>query len=662
MVKKKRLEALFNPDLVPDNYAGNEDVAKKAKMMVIDLLEAYDNQRNILQGNQQINITARWDELYRIYRAIYDVTDHNYDGNANVMFPVARRSVNIIESEASNALFSRDDYFSVEAEGNDPDNVDMARRAFQILKYYSDNEGYVDEYELANKQCLIYGCTAVENRLQKDEYKGMYRALKEVPELDEQTGQPKIDLNTQKPMTRKEYKIIEETGVIERPRIEALDIYRLYINMFSNDPEKEDIIYRDSISSQTLIKLAEQGVYNADAVSELIKSPSTWDKKPFGRTAQDGAGKTVVSEAQNQNQKTDNYEVLRFQGLFTIEDEEKGERLQKQFWIDIGERKHVLRVQENPLLGGFKTFSLVNYDSMISEFYTDGVIDPIKAIQYEIDDKENQSLDGVSNALNAPVLMLKSAGIKRTDVSESRYIPHKIIETRDMNALQKQVVPINLGHLNSELQRLNSIADNVTGAVSATAGIPTGTQADRSGKALGILQGQARSQFSKFIRKVERRLIERSLNKMWQIIMQFVDDSIEIELLGENGEKSTWAQRVPEIVGKFNIRVRGGSEYLKEKDNRESMLEFMSVLGMNEAFMQAIDPIDLLKDIAKASPRDYSKYIKPDNLYQKQRSQIQQLTQLVEQLQAMKAPKTVTQKTMGGEQTQEAMMGAMNGQ
>lgn len=645
---KNKVEALFNPDLVPVNHAGGADLNDKALKHVSHLLDTYTSMRIITQGGLYIDIVERWDELYRIYKAAYNRSDHNYDGVADCMFPVARRTVNIIESEASNALFSRADYFSVEGVGDDASNHDMARRAFNVLRYYSDENNYVDQYELAIKQCLIYGVTVVENILQKDQYEGVYRKLIETPQINEQTGQPKIHLLTRKPITKKEYKIVQEKGIIERPRVEVRDIYRLYINMFADDPEQDDMIYVDEMSSQTLILAAEQGVYNKDAVAELIKMPPSAQAKDMQRNG--GQGKTMVAEASKQDAVTAKYEILRFQGLFTIEDETSGELLQKQFWIDIGERKHVLRIQENPILGGFKTFSLCNYDSMISEYYTDGVIDPIKSIQYQIDDKENQSLDGLSFDLNAPWLMNKGAGIKQSDVEDSREVPHKVIPTRDMNALKKMVNPINLAHLNAELIRLNQYVDNVTGAVASTAGIPTGTQADRSGKALGILQGQARNQFSKFVRKLERRLIQRSLRKVWQMITQFVDDQIEIELLGDNNTATPFKQNVAEIVGQFNIQVSGGSEYLKERETRDSILEFFSILGMSDAFMATADLVPMLQDVAKSSPRDMSKYIKPDNLYQKQKQQIDQLNQMVQQMQqqvqqATKAMKNVNQAT-----------------
>ena len=51
----------------------------------------------------------------------------------------------------------------------------MARRAFQVMSNFSDVEDYVSEFELAKKQCYIYGATAGEVVFIRDEYEQVYR-------------------------------------------------------------------------------------------------------------------------------------------------------------------------------------------------------------------------------------------------------------------------------------------------------------------------------------------------------------------------------------------------------------------------------------------------------------------------------------------------------
>ncbi|MBU0626837.1 hypothetical protein KKH82_05480, partial [Patescibacteria group bacterium] len=203
MPKTKRF--LFDPKITPKNLANTKDTLdKKAIDTVIDTLETYDKMRNVVQGGIEYNLTDLWDEYYRLYMAIRNNEDHNYNGQATVFMPIARRAVNVIESEASNALFSREDYFSVDGVGKT--NTDMARRSFQILKHYSDENDYVSEYELCLKQCLIYGLTVGEVDYQKEFYSNLERKQVTEPVNDEFSGNAMIDKN-KKEMTKQSFKI-----------------------------------------------------------------------------------------------------------------------------------------------------------------------------------------------------------------------------------------------------------------------------------------------------------------------------------------------------------------------------------------------------------------------------------------------------------------------
>ena len=625
---------LINPELMPPNLAGkSEKLDEKARNAVLDTFNTYDKMRSIVQGGVEYRLEDHWDELYRVYMAIRNDDDHNYQGMAKVFMPVARRAVNVIESEGSNALFGREDYFSIDPEGAYDNNKDMSNRAFQIQLYYSNREKYVSEYELAFKQLLIYGCTAVESMFHVDTYTGIERVREEEQQLDPETGEVIIGSVSKKPKMKDKIKTYKVDKEINRPRVEARDIYRMYVNILCNDPSKDDVIYREEISANRLLQLVEEGVYRADVVNEMLKNrPMHINNSGIESRTGLGDGKTAVGDTKEGHHEYSNYEVLRYQGLFCIEDEEGIPKIKKQFWIDIGEREHVLRLQESPVIGEYKTFRFGNADSMISEFCTDGVIAPIKHINYEINDKENQSLDGLSFVLNAPFEIVKGSGLSDSDIEQAYFVPHKALWVKESNSVRKVTASFDLNHINSEIQRLNQTADTVAGSTSIAQGAPTGTQVDRSGKAIGLLQAQSKAQFSKLIRKFERDVIQASLQDVFNLIMQFSDDEIEIELFDEkSNEKTPFKQKVHELVGRFNIRVSAGSQYLKEKEMRESIMEFMSIAGTNDVFMRVIDPVVILTDIAKSSAKNMEKYINPENMYNQMREEIEQLNKMLEQ-------------------------------
>ena len=635
MFMATKLNKLYEKDLVPNDLSSNDMTAKKAVERVVEIFEKYRDDRRYRRGGLYIDQTREWDKSYRVYKAIYSKSDHSYDGEADVFNPELRKAVNTIESEISNALFGRDDYFSVDARSSDDESLHMSREAFSTLKYYSDMEDYVHNYELACKQCLIYGTTWVESIYDKNKVTGPYRQKIVEPELDPNTGEQLIDSKTGEPIVNNRYEIIQIDEDKPTIKVEVRDIYRMYINHLSDDPEKDDIVYRDSMSSQKLLEMANRGVYNKKAVMTLINEQPVYGGIATQDVDGSGEGKTFVEELRtnrsNEATSQDTYEVLRYQGLFTIKDESSGKVMKKQFWIDIGERGHCLRCMESPVIGGYKTFSGVNYDTMVNEFYSDSVITPYMDLNFQLNDKENQSLDGLTFNLNAPILAPHSAGLKASDFIQARKQPNKVLFTKSPDPVTKMTIDVPLQHLNQEQLRLQSMIQTGTGATSLASGSPTGTQVDRSGKALGTLLDQTRSQFSKFLRKFERRMIERSLQKNWDIIIQFFNDEILIPIQGDDGIFSSKLQSPAEIVGQFRISVSSGSQYLKEREYRDSILELLSIAGISDMFMQTLDVVPMLKEIAMSLSPKLAKYVNPDNAINNLQQQVQQLTQVLEQ-------------------------------
>ena len=630
------LDRLFDEELVYEELSSKNDIAKRAVEHVMEIFEKYRDDRRYRRGGIYVDETREWDKLYRNYRCIYVKYDHNYDGEAEIFTPELRKAVNVIESEAGNALFGRDDYFSVEPMASDDETIEMSREAYGTLKYYSDMEDFVYNFELAKKQCLIYGHTWVETVYDKSKVTGPYRMKIEEPQLDPQTGEPYLDPQTGEPIINTRYEIVQIDEDKPTIRIEVRDVYRMYINHLANDPEKDDIIYRDAMSSQKLLELAEREVYNKEAVMKMIKGQPVYGGVATQDIDGSGEGKTFIEELRT-NQKgqassTDTYEVLRFQGLFTTLDETSGKKIKKQFWIDIGERTHCLRCTESPVIGNYKTFSGTNYDSMNEEFYSDGPMRPYLKTQSQMNDKENQSVDGLTFNLNAPVLVPTGSRLKASDFIQARKQPNKVLFTQSPDKVVKMLMDIPLQHLNAEQIRLTNMIQSGTGATSLASGSPTGTQVDRSGKAVGTLLQQSRSQFSKFLRKFEKRLIQRSLQKGWDIIIQFFDDEIVIPVQGDDGKFSSKMQRPSEIIGRFRIRVSSGSQHIKEKEHRDSILELLSVAGMSDQFMQSLDTVPMLQDIAMSLSPRLAKYINPDNIINQQQQQIQQLQQQLQDM------------------------------
>jgi len=643
---KVKYEVAFDPRVVAPNEAGNVKVNTLALKKVEDVFTRFENMRIYTKGGESYDLIYRLDKLFRMYSLIRRSSDHSYKGNAKIFMPIARKAVNTTESSVTGALLGRDEYFSVEIEDiNDAIRKEMSDKAFQVLMSYSNDEKIPSQLRLAIKQCLIYGYTVVETVFSKEEFTQMFRKIEDKPVLAKD-GSPAFvqmigDPNTMVPVPpTRTTKFIEQRIVMEKPRIEARDIYKMYFNLFINDPEQDDIIYLDGMSAQDLLIAAEQGIYNKEAVKKLIQGQGTYNS-----SSRDGSDRSETYIGNNSDDKgvTRLFSIKRFQGLFSSEDQSGGDTIHYQYFIDIGEDREVLQVRKNRLISQSKTFSFATWDIMLNEFCSDGVIDPIMAINLEINDKENQSLDAVTFQNLSPWLKDRKSNIKPSDVALATRKAHHMIETNSMDGLKKMQVASDVTHVNLEIERLTTTANKMAGSMNTASGSPSGTSADRSGKALQTLISRGDAQNSSFIIQFEKTLMQPALQKMWDMIVLFSNDEKVIDVMvndKKTGEKKKI--NVIEIGGRGIIKVSGGSHALKERQIRDEILEFVSILQSNDKFMEMADVVPILQDLARFSNQDMSKYVNPENLYNK-------LMGMINQLQGVLGQQGSTMETMNTE-------------
>jgi hypothetical protein len=648
------IENVYIKDTIPPNLAGkSKKIDDKAVETVTNVFEKWLNARDLTIGGENINVKESLDELYRLYKNIYRKEDHNYNGRAEIFIPLARKAVNVSYANLNKAIFSNEDYFKIDVSLEETTKKRrMSKITKDILKYYNDKEDWIYQFKLAAKQSAIYGPTVVETIFEKQEYEQIYRFEK--PLLDKMSGEPLFtEIETEqgpivKPLTTIEMK--KQKVVIDRPKIEVRDIYRFYCNPMLNDPTEDDIIYRDEMSAQKLLKLAEQGVYAKGAVDDLLNTSGTFARSSGLATDDvDGDGKSFVDEVSNADDKSSRkYEVLRFQGLFTVESEDKTIKLHKQFWIDLGERCHVLRIIENPLVNQDKTFSCSTYDRTAFEFYSDSAISPIKDMIYEVNDKENQSLDAVSEQINAPFMVSKKTGINNIEWKKAKHIPKYPIVYNDGGQVAQLPLRYDVTHIRAEITALNEYIEIGSGAVPIVQGRATGTQADRSGKALNEIKIEALEHFTDCISAFENTLIKKAIQKAWNMILLFGTD----ELILEDIEGNPYKQNVKEVVGSVNVIVNNGSQYVQQGMIKNQMLEFLSICSINDQFMAAIDIPKLVEYIAVLSPHNIERFVNPDSIYAKQQEQIKQLLDVLQQIQGATVQQQKEIKRLSGELAQ----------
>ena len=87
----RKMEPIYDPTLTKENLAGSMRLDTMARDHVINKFDYYKQLRNFIRGGKQVQLTYDWDERYRIYKAIFLQSDHNYRGESKVFNPILRK-------------------------------------------------------------------------------------------------------------------------------------------------------------------------------------------------------------------------------------------------------------------------------------------------------------------------------------------------------------------------------------------------------------------------------------------------------------------------------------------------------------------------------------------------------------------------------------------
>lgn len=140
--------------------------------------------------------------------------------------------------------------------------------------------------------------------------------------------------------------------------------------------------------------------------------------------------------------------------------------------MTILDQKRIIRCELNPLWHNEYPYISSNTFRRPNEFLGQGLLDATRKIQYEINDKRNQSLDYGSMALNASWIVGDGAGLEDSQIRMSQ---HGVLRVRDKNQIETMKFPAELMQL---AEQANAIMESnmreATGATRSVAGLQQG--------------------------------------------------------------------------------------------------------------------------------------------------------------------------------------------
>lgn len=376
------------------------------------------------------------------------------------------------------------------------------------------------------------------------------------------------------------------------PWSEVVDIYDFFPDPKARcDYEMKYVIHR---VYRDLDDLKKNPNYNKAAIKKLeaIKSSEQDNSERKARLGVIG----VNGDDSTRNR----FEVLEYWGNFGNDG--------KQYIIVIANGQ-LLRFEENPYQDGIP-FIVVNDTKVPHELYGIGEIEPIEALQNEINDVRNQRMDNTKLGINK-MFKVVAGGVQFEDELVSR--PGGIIHvTRPDGLLPNDTQPIPAEAFTEE-SIIKSDMERTTGANTAMSGALVspmgGTQGGAINRTATAYQGsinQGDKRFSAKVNQIKIGIVKAG-KKYLKYDQQFMTAPQVIRVVGKEGNEEFPMTIYPQdIKNDFDLEI--DVEYIDEFQQAQQDAELLQIMSGVAEF----NTVKLAQDILeKRGKKDVSKYLLP---------------------------------------------------
>ena len=286
------------------------------------------------------------------------------------------------------------------------------------------------------------------------------------------------------------------------PDLELVDILD-----FFPDPKSVDIDSGDFSIHRTIIGLAGLKKLKKPDGNDLYKNLNQLVDTPSNEVQSRSVGGTIksgtVGDIDNQQNlgtpfrgsPSKQVELLEFWGINPNEDD-------KEWVVTVANRNTIIRSEENPFKGR-RPFIKMHIDPVNHEFMGIGAIEPIKHLQYELNDTRNQRIDNINLILNKMFIILRGGNVDKQDLISrpggimEEDVPGaiRILDTPDVTSSAYQEEAI----IKQDAQNTVGVTDIIQGQLRSASETVQGTQLNQTARGAQIAVEQAGSRFKYYL-------------------------------------------------------------------------------------------------------------------------------------------------------------------
>lgn len=422
---------------------------------------------------------------------------------------------------------------------------------------------------------------------------------------------------TQREVTRGQKVEVEKDRVIETfngPCAERLAAEDLLLIGGEGDPDRADaVIHRQYLTKSDLYMLADQKIFQTDAVDKIIMSGQDYVVgSDVGSEIKDQRAQNAGKNEANTEADLDRYQIL--EAYLRIDVDESGIDSEIIVWVH-ARTQAVLRATylHRVNKAGKRPFTKIDFHKRPGQDYGMGLVEVLFPLSKEMDMMHNSRIDfGMLSTMPFAFYRASSS----LDPETINFEPGQLIPVDDP---QRDVFFPNLGNRTSfgfqEEAALQTMVERLTGISDLNLGVLSGSQgATRTATGARALVGEANANLDVHLRRLFRGW-KKSLEYLLSMLQQRVDPGLGFRVTGDLGHDYwLYIQDRDDIGGDFDFDLDPSSAASNPSVRQERAGQVLQ-LAANPLFLQmgivsAGNLYEAVKNqLVAVGIKDFSKYI-----------------------------------------------------
>ena len=270
------------------------------------------------------------------------------------------------------------------------------------------------------------------------------------------------------------------------------------------------------------------------------------------------------------------HELLEFWWDYPIRDKNTADRNSVMVLLN---RTHVIRINRNPFFHGLKPYISTALYPKPNEFDAQGMLDPVRRMQFELNDTRNQAMDWKSRALAPTFLADASANYREAHL---RFGPGVVNKVANINGIREIVLANILPTAFAVENQIEKDMRGASGALTQLQGLQ-GQAGTTASEAIANLQ-QANSRLDLIVQEIEEMKTIPELEMQFELNKQFARTPRIIRSIEEvrSGVSRFGTQQVVqpfEIIGQFDFFALGSKKMQIEALKSRQLLDFFGIIA-----------------------------------------------------------------------------------